>query len=100
MNVRGLFKSKEDVRDLITHHDPDILSQRLKLLEEPKYHNGLTIFYKTIPGGTALTITLAQFSVSRKVLPLPPKPPKFNAKITLMEGWWLPNSRLQASPFF
>eukprot|EP00983_Pelagomonas_calceolata_P066580 1149104-Pelagomonas_calceolata.AAC.4 len=28
MNVRGLFKSKEDVHDLITHHDPDILSHR------------------------------------------------------------------------
>eukprot|EP00983_Pelagomonas_calceolata_P020307 640922-Pelagomonas_calceolata.AAC.1 len=26
MNVRGLFKSKEDVHNLITHHDPDILS--------------------------------------------------------------------------
>eukprot|EP00983_Pelagomonas_calceolata_P019816 625018-Pelagomonas_calceolata.AAC.1 len=26
MNVRGLFKSKEDVHDLITHHDPDTLS--------------------------------------------------------------------------
>eukprot|EP00983_Pelagomonas_calceolata_P050886 1142182-Pelagomonas_calceolata.AAC.1 len=25
MNVRGLFKSKEDVHDLITHHDPGIL---------------------------------------------------------------------------
>eukprot|EP00983_Pelagomonas_calceolata_P014337 456573-Pelagomonas_calceolata.AAC.1 len=51
------------------------LSQKLKLLEELTRHNGLTVFYEAIPGGTAPTTNLAQFSVSRKVLPLPPKPP-------------------------
>eukprot|EP00983_Pelagomonas_calceolata_P127774 1161444-Pelagomonas_calceolata.AAC.2 len=36
VNVHGLFKSKEDVHDLITHHDPDIHS-----LTETKITGGI-----------------------------------------------------------